>query len=89
MAIPARRKRKQDKEPQLSFWARHQLKMVKSAFVIFVCSLVAFFAYQLHVSYQDYINPEHVYGEWIEIGAPLIKPNALFLPPMGCIEIIV
>ncbi|TOO98474.1 hypothetical protein CGH27_21900, partial [Vibrio parahaemolyticus] len=53
MAIPARRKRKQDKEPQLSFWARHQLKMVKSAFVIFVCSLVAFFAYQLHVSYQD------------------------------------
>ncbi|WP_029560179.1 DUF2850 domain-containing protein [Vibrio parahaemolyticus] len=83
MAIPARRKRKQDKEPQLSFWARHQLKMVKSAFVIFVCSLVAFFTYQLHVSYQDYINPEHVYGEWIEIGAPPYQTERLIFTSDG------
>ncbi len=88
MAIPARRKRKQDKEPQLSFWARHQLKMVKVR-SLFCLQFGGFFAYQLHVSYQDYINPEHVYGEWIEIGAPPYQTERLILPPMGCIEIIV
>ncbi|PFG58616.1 uncharacterized protein DUF2850 [Vibrio sp. ES.051] len=77
MTDSARRKRKKHQAPRLSFWARHQFKIVKTAFSVFGCSLLAFLSYQIHLSYQDYSDPGKVYGEWIEIGAPPYQTERL------------
>ncbi len=77
MTDSARRRRKTRQEPKLSFWARHQSKVLKSAFAVFGVGLLTFFSYQIHLSYQDHIDPKKVYGEWIEIGAPPYQTERL------------
>ncbi|MGR5470050.1 DUF2850 domain-containing protein, partial [Vibrio astriarenae] len=66
MTSTTRQKRKQDQTPPPSFWAHHQFNIIKGVFVLFSCSLLGFISYQLYVSYNDYIDPKKVYGEWIE-----------------------
>ncbi|MGR5132421.1 DUF2850 domain-containing protein [Vibrio alfacsensis] len=83
MTSTARRKRKQDQAPPPSFWARHQFKIIKGAFVLFSCSLLGFTSYQLYASYTDYIDPNKIYGEWIEIGAPPYQTEHLNFTPDG------
>ncbi|RTZ18070.1 DUF2850 domain-containing protein [Vibrio aquaticus] len=48
----------------------------------FVVLLVGFSSL-LYVSYQDYINPKHVYGRWVEIGAPSYQSDTLELNEKG------
>ncbi len=81
MTTTARRKRKQKPEPQPSFWARHQFKIIKGGFAVFGCSLISVLGYQLYASYLDYIDPNKIYGEWIEIGAPPYQTEQLSLHP--------
>lgn len=83
MTNTARRRRKQNQAPPPSFWVRHQLKVIKGAFVLFSCSLLGFISYQLYASYVDYIDPNKIYGEWIEIGAPPYQTELLNFTPDG------
>ncbi|AIV07900.1 TPA: DUF2850 domain-containing protein [Vibrio harveyi] len=83
MTTTARRKRKQKPEPQPSFWARHQFKIIKGGFAVFGCSLISVLGYQLYASYLDYIDPNKIYGEWIEIGAPPYQTEQLSFTPEG------
>ncbi|MGR5236356.1 DUF2850 domain-containing protein [Vibrio alfacsensis] len=78
-----KRKRKSDQKPQPSFWTRHQSKVIKGAFVLFGCNLLGFISYQLYASYTDYIDPDKVYGEWIEIAAPPYQTEYLRFTPDG------
>ncbi len=41
------------------------------------------FASLIYVSYQDYVHPRHVYGSWIEIGAPSYDTDKLTLNEQG------
>jgi len=70
MADSDHQSRKTKQKAKLSLWTRHQSKALKSAFAVFGMGLFAFFSTQIHQSYQHYIDPKKVYGEWIEIGAP-------------------
>lgn len=82
--IMTTKRRKQRKPlPEPSFWRRHQLKIFKGSFVLFGCTLITVTAYQLYASYLDYIDPDKVYGEWIEIGAPPYKAEQLSFTPEG------
>ncbi|WP_211918218.1 DUF2850 domain-containing protein [Vibrio sp. B1REV9] len=81
MTTKRRKPRKPIQEP--SFWRRHQLKIIKSSFVLFGCTLITVTAYQLHASYLNYIDPNNVYGDWFEIGAPPYKTEQLSFTPDG------
>ncbi|MCL9783249.1 DUF2850 domain-containing protein [Vibrio sp. S4M6] len=37
----------------------------------------------IYLAYQDYVNPEHVYGEWIEVGAPSYATDVIILSKKG------
>lgn len=76
-----RRKKNNDSEP--SFWHRHRLIMIKSAFGIFACSFLVLTSYLLYRSYHDFRDPEKIYGEWIEIGAPPYQTERLTFSPDG------
>lgn len=74
---------KHDKNQNFHFLARHQSKILKSTFVCFGMGMLTFFGYQIHLSYQDHIDPEKVYGEWIEIGAPPYQTERLVFTEDG------
>jgi hypothetical protein len=57
--------------------------VIKIAFIIVFCSLATAFASLMYISYQDYINPKHVYGRWVEIGAPPYQTDILMLNEKG------
>ncbi len=61
--------------------ARAQL--IKTLFISLICALAIGFSSLLYFSYQDYVNPEHVYSRWIEIGSPKYNTEVLTLNDKG------
>ncbi|ENM5762214.1 DUF2850 domain-containing protein [Vibrio mimicus] len=55
----------------------------KSVFWSSLSILAVAFAMLLYVSYQDYVNPKHVYGSWVEIGAPSYQTEVLRFNDQG------
>ncbi|EJK2991739.1 DUF2850 domain-containing protein [Vibrio cholerae] len=55
----------------------------KSVFWSSLSILGVAFAMLLYVSYQDYVNPKHVFGSWIEIGAPNYQTEVLRFNEQG------
>ncbi|MCL9780110.1 DUF2850 domain-containing protein [Vibrio sp. S4M6] len=45
--------------------------------------LTVSFSTLVYVSYQDYVDPKHVYGDWIEIGAPSYDTDIITLNETG------
>ncbi|CAH0536303.1 DUF2850 domain-containing protein [Vibrio marisflavi] len=41
------------------------------------------FSALIYVSYQDYVDPKHVYGDWIEVGAPSYDTDVITLNRTG------
>lgn len=56
---------------------------IKTAFVTVFIMLGIMFSAILYFSYQDYIHPKHVYGRWIEVGAPPYQTEVLTLSQQG------
>ncbi|NOI80011.1 DUF2850 domain-containing protein [Vibrio tubiashii] len=56
---------------------------IRTAFVFIFVTLAIAFSALLYFSYQDYIHPKHVYGRWIEIGAPPYQTEVLTLNSRG------
>ncbi|MEF1289497.1 DUF2850 domain-containing protein [Vibrio sp. M260118] len=56
---------------------------IKLIFVFIFMLLAICFSSLLYFSYQDYTHPKHVYGKWIEIGAPKYKTEVLTLNEKG------
>ncbi|NVD08499.1 DUF2850 domain-containing protein [Vibrio sp. JPW-9-11-11] len=52
------------------------------AISVFILLAVGF-ASLLYFSYQDYVHPKHVYGRWIEVGAPPYQTEVLELNAQG------
>lgn len=57
--------------------------VVKTVFWSSLVILGSIFATLLYVSYQDYVNPKHVFGTWIEIGAPSYQTEVLRFNEQG------
>ncbi|WP_411292418.1 hypothetical protein [Vibrio navarrensis] len=49
--------------------------LITSIVTLFFLILATYFSYRIYIEYQKYIDPANVYGDWIEIGAPPIKPK--------------
>ncbi|WP_428774686.1 DUF2850 domain-containing protein [Vibrio sp.] len=47
------------------------------------CVLAVGFSALLYFSYHDYVNPKHVYGNWVEIGAPTYNTEVITLDKSG------
>lgn len=56
---------------------------IKTAAIVLFITLTLGFASLLYFSYQDYVHPKHVYGQWIEIGAPPYQTEILTLNAQG------
>ncbi|MDC5705309.1 DUF2850 domain-containing protein [Vibrio europaeus] len=56
---------------------------IRTAFVFIFVTLTIAFSALLYFSYQDYIHPKHVYGRWIEVGAPPYQTEVLTLNSRG------
>lgn len=56
---------------------------IKYAAIIIFVLLTLGFSSLLYFSYQDYIHPKHVYGNWIEVGAPPYQTEILTLNAQG------
>jgi len=56
---------------------------IKVIFVFVFVLLAVSFSSLLYFSYKDYTHPKHVYGKWIEIGAPAYKTEVLTLNEKG------
>lgn len=57
--------------------------VIKGIFGIVACCLVVLISYLLYLSYQSHRDPQKIYGEWIEIGAPPYKTERLTFAPNG------
>lgn len=57
--------------------------MFKTLAVVVFTILTLGFGGLIYFSYQDYVDPKHVYGSWIEIGAPPYKTEVLTLNEQG------
>lgn len=51
-------------------------------FVVLVIATVGFTTL-IYYSYKDYVDPKHVYGDWIEIGAPTYDTDIITLNRTG------
>ena len=49
-------------------------------------ALALLFSTLLYYSYQDYVHPKHVYGTWIELGAPPYQTEILTLSEHGVLR---
>ncbi|MCW8333854.1 DUF2850 domain-containing protein [Vibrio sp. SCSIO 43135] len=58
-------------------------RAIKTALTVILCIMGFGFASLIYVSYQEYVNPKHVYGDWIEIGAPNYNTEVLTLNEVG------
>lgn len=56
---------------------------IKTAAIVLFITLTLGFSSLLYFSYQDYVHPKHVYGQWIEIGAPPYQTEILTLNAQG------
>lgn len=61
-------------------------KVVKLLLTTLFISLTIGFSSLLYFSYQDYINPKHVYGRWVEIGTPPYNTEILELSESGVLR---
>lgn len=57
--------------------------MFKTVAISVFVLLAIGFGSLLYFSYQDYIHPKHVYGRWIEVGAPPYQTEVLELNANG------
>ncbi|MGC9460289.1 DUF2850 domain-containing protein [Vibrio genomosp. F10] len=58
-------------------------QIIKSAIFSVIAILSVSFSSLIYFSYQNFINPEHVYGNWIEIGSPKYDTDILLLSDSG------
>ncbi|MCZ4293461.1 DUF2850 domain-containing protein [Vibrio sinaloensis] len=56
---------------------------IKTAAATIFVLLALGFSSLLYFSYQDYVHPKHVYGRWIEVGAPPYQTEVLTLNAQG------
>lgn len=56
---------------------------IKAVAILVFISLAIGFSSLLYFSYQDYVHPKHVYGRWIEVGAPPYQTEVLTLNAQG------
>lgn len=56
---------------------------IKTAAILVFLLLLLGFSSLLYFSYQDYVHPKHVYGRWIEVGAPPYQTEVLTLNSQG------
>ncbi|WP_243641849.1 DUF2850 domain-containing protein [Vibrio sinensis] len=54
--------------------------------ILIFISLASGFASLLYFSYQDYVHPRNIYGDWIEIGSPPYKTDTLTLNGQGVLK---
>ncbi|UUM32986.1 DUF2850 domain-containing protein [Vibrio japonicus] len=54
-------------------------KIVKLLLTTLPVSFAIGFSALIYFSYQDFVNPKHVYGRWIEIGTPQYNTEVLEL----------
>lgn len=54
-------------------------KLVKLLLTTLFVSLAIGFSSLIYFSYQDFVNPKHVYGRWVEIGTPKYNTEVLEL----------
>lgn len=59
---------------------------IRTASVFIFVSLALLFGALLYCSYQDYVHPKHVYGTWIEVGAPPYQTEILTLNDHGVLR---
>tara|TARA_Y100001960_G_C14775003_1_gene882613 strand:+ start:2711 stop:3124 length:414 start_codon:yes stop_codon:yes gene_type:complete len=52
-------------------------------FLAIICFLAIGFSSLIYFSYNDYVHPKHVYGTWIEVGAPPYSTEILTLNEQG------
>ncbi|WP_182026125.1 DUF2850 domain-containing protein [Vibrio rotiferianus] len=83
MTSNTRRRKIEKKEAQPSFFQRNKFALIKSIFLTVACGVLGIFGYLLHLSYLDYIDPDKIYGEWIEIGAPPYQTEVLLFSADG------
>jgi len=57
--------------------------MFKTVAISIFVLLAIGFGSLLYFSYQDYVHPKHVYGRWIEVGAPPYQTEVLELNANG------
>lgn len=57
--------------------------MFKTVAISVFVLLAVGFGSLLYFSYQDYVHPKHVYGRWIEVGAPPYQTEVLELNASG------
>ncbi|MGD8171921.1 DUF2850 domain-containing protein [Vibrio sp. TRT 21S02] len=60
--------------------------LFKTLFAVVFSVLAIAFSLLLYFSYQDYVNPKHVYGKWIEVGAPGYNVEVLVLSEQGVLR---
>ncbi|MGF1695542.1 DUF2850 domain-containing protein [Vibrio kyushuensis] len=58
-------------------------QFIRSALFTVLTILGISFGSLTYFSYQEYVNPEHVYGSWIEIGSPKYDTDILTLSADG------
>ncbi|YCA18026.1 DUF2850 domain-containing protein [Vibrio sp. AK197] len=46
------------------------MKIIRGVFGVAFVTLAISFSLLIYFSYKDYVQPDNVYGTWIEIGAP-------------------
>ncbi|MEH0689013.1 DUF2850 domain-containing protein [Vibrio cholerae] len=61
----------------------NKVSIFKVVLPVVIIGLALGFSALLYVSYQDYVHPKHVYGRWIEIGAPTYNTEVLTLSSEG------
>ncbi|MGD8110764.1 DUF2850 domain-containing protein [Vibrio sp. NTOU-M3] len=60
--------------------------LFKTLFAVVFGVLAIAFSLLLYFSYQDYVHPKHVYGKWIEVGAPGYNVEVLVLSEQGVLR---
>ena len=61
----------------------NQFNVVKFVFIAIFFSLALGFSSLIYFSYQDYVDPKHVHGTWVEIGTPPYNTETLTFNESG------
>ncbi|MGF1843930.1 MULTISPECIES: DUF2850 domain-containing protein [Vibrio] len=62
---------------------RSSIFLIRVCFILFGSAVFSVTCYFLFSSYQDHVNPEQIYGDWIEIGAPKYQTDILNFSSKG------
>lgn len=61
----------------------YRFTVVKFVIIAVFGFLALGFSSLIYFSYQDYVNPKHVYGTWVEIGTPAYNTETLTFDANG------